>query len=68
MQGIWLEEGKLSLRENLDIPAPPPGEALIKVLCAGICNTDLELVEGYYPYCGILGHKFVGRGRPGLIP
>jgi hypothetical protein len=53
MQGIWLEEGKLSLRADIDIPAPPAGEALIKVLRAD-CNTDLELARGYYLYCGIL--------------
>jgi threonine dehydrogenase-like Zn-dependent dehydrogenase len=28
---------------------------------AGICSTDLELVKGYYPYTGILGHEFVGE-------
>jgi threonine dehydrogenase-like Zn-dependent dehydrogenase len=66
MQGVWLEGGKLSVLENLDMPAPPPGEALIKVLRAGICNTDLELVAGYYPYCGILGHEFVGRVETGV--
>ncbi|HET8564784.1 MAG TPA: alcohol dehydrogenase catalytic domain-containing protein, partial [Candidatus Binatia bacterium] len=27
---------------------------------AGRCSTDLELVKGYYPYTGILGHEFVG--------
>ena len=27
---------------------------------AGVCNTDLELVRGYYPYTGIPGHEFVG--------
>jgi threonine dehydrogenase-like Zn-dependent dehydrogenase len=26
-----------------------------------VCNTDLELVKGYYPYAGIPGHEFVGR-------
>jgi threonine dehydrogenase-like Zn-dependent dehydrogenase len=66
MQGFWLGEGKLSLRENIDIAVPPPGEALIKVLRAVICNTDLELVEGYYQYCGILGHEFVGRVEAGV--
>ncbi len=28
---------------------------------AGICNTDLELVRGYYPFAGVPGHEFVGR-------
>jgi len=33
---------------------------LIQIRKAGICSTDLELVKGYYPYSGILGHEFVG--------
>ncbi|KAB8315562.1 alcohol dehydrogenase [Tolypothrix campylonemoides VB511288] len=60
MQGLWLENNQLQLRTDIAIPEPPPGEALVRVLCAGICNTDLELKRGYYPYTGILGHEFVG--------
>lgn len=33
----------------------------MRVLRAGICNTDLELVRGYYPFTGVPGHEFVGR-------
>ena len=36
-------------------------EALVQVICAGICNTDLEIVKGYARFRGILGHEFVGR-------
>jgi len=60
MKGLWLENNQLQLRTNLAVPEPPPGEALVRVLRAGICNTDLELIRGYYPYSGILGHEFVG--------
>jgi threonine dehydrogenase-like Zn-dependent dehydrogenase len=60
MIGLWLQDGQLGLRHDLARPEPPPGEALVRVLQAGICNTDLELVRGYYPYDGILGHEFVG--------
>jgi threonine dehydrogenase-like Zn-dependent dehydrogenase len=70
MQGLWLENKTLELRQNLPIPEPAPGEALVRVLRAGICNTDLELVRGYYPYNGILGHEFVGvveQGPENLI-
>ncbi|MGA7875827.1 MAG: alcohol dehydrogenase catalytic domain-containing protein [Desulfoferrobacter sp.] len=35
-------------------------EVLIKPLVAGICNTDIELFEGYYHFDGIPGHEFVG--------
>jgi len=60
MRGIWLEEGKLRLRGELPIPVPLQGEGLVRVLRAGICNTDLELVKGYYPFTGVPGHEFVG--------
>lgn len=60
MQGIWLENQQLNIRQDLDIPQPASDEALVKVVQAGICNTDLELLRGYYPYCGVLGHEFVG--------
>jgi threonine dehydrogenase-like Zn-dependent dehydrogenase len=58
MKALWLENNQISLR---DIPQPnKSNEALIKVRRAGICSTDLELVKGYYPYTGVLGHEFVG--------
>lgn len=60
MNGIWLEQQQLQLRQDLPMPIPAPGEALVRVLRAGICNTDLELLRGYYPYTGVLGHEFVG--------
>ena len=60
MRGLWLEGRALRLRDDLPVPAPPPGEALVRVRVAGICNTDLELVRGYYPYAGVPGHEFVG--------
>ena len=60
MQALWLENNQLQLRDDAVIPNPPPGEALVRVVRAGICNTDLELLRGYYPYTGILGHEFVG--------
>lgn len=61
MQGLWLENNVLQHRTDLSIPQPQAGEALVRVLTAGICNTDLELIKGYYPYTGVLGHEFVGQ-------
>src|SRR5258708_1477478 len=52
-------------------PRPPRGFALIRLLCGGICNTDLELQRGYYGFTGVPGHEFVGEvveaGRRELI-
>ncbi len=59
MQSLWLENQTLSLR---DVPRPArPGEALIRVRLSGICDTDLELVRGYYSFTGVIGHEFVGE-------
>ncbi len=59
MNALWLENNKISLRA---ISEPQkPNEALIKIRKAGICSTDLELVKGYYPYTGVIGHEFVGE-------
>ncbi|MDP3184659.1 MAG: alcohol dehydrogenase catalytic domain-containing protein [Anaerolineales bacterium] len=59
MKALWLENQQLSLRE---VPIPKePGEGLIRVRLSGICGTDLELVRGYYPYTGVIGHEFVGE-------
>jgi len=60
MRALWLEDREISLRD-IDVPAPPPGEVLVRVLAAGICNTDIELTRGYYPYAGVPGHEFVGE-------
>ena len=54
-----LFDGELSVTELPD-PRPEPGEALIRVSRAGVCNTDLELVKGYMGFRGVLGHEFVG--------
>ncbi len=61
MHALWLEDRKLRVRHDLPTPEPPAGEALVRVLLAGICNTDIELTRGYYPFAGIPGHEFVGE-------
>jgi len=53
-------DGSLRLIGNHPEPSRRKGESLIRVLVAGICNTDLEIVRGYMGYSGVLGHEFVG--------
>jgi len=51
---------KLELVADYEKPVPARDEALVKVLMAGICNTDLEIVRGYQDFRGIPGHEFIG--------
>ena len=61
---------RIALREDYPMPAEPPGESLVRVRMAGICGTDLEMVEGYMGFSGVPGHEFVGEvvstGNPAL--
>jgi threonine dehydrogenase-like Zn-dependent dehydrogenase len=57
VRALWLENQKLALRNDL----PTPDAPAVRVLFAGICNTDIELTRGYYPFHGVPGHEFVGE-------
>src|SRR5690606_4083827 len=46
MRALVFDES-LSLVEGYPRPEPGPGEALVRVRLAGICNTDLEITRGY---------------------
>jgi threonine dehydrogenase-like Zn-dependent dehydrogenase len=65
MQALFFD-GTPELRDA-PLPVPAPGEALVQVLLAGVCRTDLEVLRGYHAFSGIMGHEFLGRvaGPPG---
>jgi threonine dehydrogenase-like Zn-dependent dehydrogenase len=58
MKAVYFDGEKMTFDKNY--PEPDPGEALIRINLAGICGTDLEIIQGYMKYNGILGHEFVG--------
>ncbi len=69
MLAVHLEKGKIRLRDA-PRPAPRRGFAVIRLLYGGICNTDIELLRGYYGFRGTPGHEFVGEvvaGSPALL-
>jgi len=53
-------DGTLHYQTGRNRPERPADQALIRVLYAGVCNTDREIVKGYKGFHGILGHEFVG--------
>jgi threonine dehydrogenase-like Zn-dependent dehydrogenase len=60
MLAVHLEDGRVEVRDTPP-PTRPAGFALIRLITAGICNTDLELRRGYYGFRGTPGHEFVGE-------
>ena len=57
MKAGYFDGDQLTLRNDI---TTPEHESLIQVNLAGICGTDLEILDGYMDYCGVLGHEFVG--------
>ena len=60
MIAVHLEKGRVQVVRRRR-PRRPDGFALLRLLCGGICNTDLELQRGYYGFRGTPGHEFVAE-------
>lgn len=48
---------------DMDVPDPGPGEVLVRIHAAGVCGTDLHILDGMIkpdPYPMTLGHEAAG--------
>lgn len=58
------EFGQRLLIEDVPVPAPGPGEVLVKIEATGVCHTDLHAIDGDWPIKPIMplipGHEGVG--------
>ncbi|WP_407709866.1 alcohol dehydrogenase AdhP [Arthrobacter nitrophenolicus] len=66
MQAAVVNEFGKDLRvQDIAVPTPGPGEALVKVLTTGVCHTDLHAAEGDWPVKPeppfVPGHEGVGE-------
>jgi propanol-preferring alcohol dehydrogenase len=57
--------GKDLTIDDVPVPSPGPGQALVKLITSGVCHTDLHAVEGDWPVKPtppfIPGHEGVGK-------
>src|ERR1700730_14638255 len=60
MLAFTVKNKKLVAR-NEALPKLRPRWALVRVLLAGICNTDVEILRGYHDFRGVPGHEFIGE-------
>ena len=66
MRAIVLDD-RVSVTAGRPAPTPAPGEVLVRVTRAGVCETDLQLIKGYMGFRGVLGHEFVGVAESGPL-
>jgi threonine dehydrogenase-like Zn-dependent dehydrogenase len=60
MRALVLDDQGVRVETDRPAPVPAAGEVLVRVVRAGICATDLQLIRGYKGFRGVLGHEFVG--------
>ena len=51
--------------EELELEPPGPGEVLVEVAAAGLCHSDLSVINGsrLWPLPMVIGHEACGRVR-----
>jgi Zn-dependent alcohol dehydrogenase len=62
VRGAILESGSVKVVDDISIDEPRAGEALIKLTAAGVCGSDLALLDGKFPFPtpAVLGHEAMG--------
>jgi len=66
MLALVVDRPGVSAVRQVPEPVPGPGEVLVEVAAAGICGSDLELLDGrrpaaYVAYPAVPGHEWAGR-------
>jgi threonine dehydrogenase-like Zn-dependent dehydrogenase len=65
MRAIVLDGDRVSMQPDRPRPEPLEDEVMVRVACAGVCETDVQLIRGYMGFSGVLGHEFVGVAEDG---
>lgn len=60
---VWSQPGQALSIEEVPVPTPKAGEALVKVSACGVCHTDLHVMKGEvaFPAPAVLGHEISGE-------
>ncbi|MEU3191151.1 alcohol dehydrogenase catalytic domain-containing protein [Streptomyces sp. NPDC006992] len=62
MRGVVLEGARARFVDDLEIRPPAPGEVLVGIRAAGLCHSDLSVIDGTIPFPRpvVLGHEGAG--------
>ncbi|MEU6820398.1 alcohol dehydrogenase catalytic domain-containing protein [Streptomyces atriruber] len=62
MRGVVFDGARVEVVDDLEIRDPGPGEVLVAVAAAGLCHSDLSVIDGTIPFPPpvVLGHEGAG--------
>ncbi|MFI2434392.1 Zn-dependent alcohol dehydrogenase [Streptomyces sp. NPDC018693] len=62
MRGVVFDGKRVEVVDDLEVREPGPGEVLVAVTAAGLCHSDLSVVDGTIPFPApvVLGHEGAG--------
>ncbi|MFF8657968.1 Zn-dependent alcohol dehydrogenase [Streptomyces huasconensis] len=62
MRGVVFDGERAEVVTDLDVRDPGPGEVLVAVAAAGLCHSDLSVIDGTIPFPSpvVLGHEGAG--------
>jgi len=60
MRALVLEADQLRLVQQFPDPVADDTTVVVQPTRMGICDTDLQILQGYMGFTGVLGHEFVG--------
>ena len=62
MKGVVFDGSGYEVVDDLDVRAPQPDEVLVRIEAAGLCHSDLSVVNGTIPFPTpvVLGHEGAG--------
>ncbi|UUN27519.1 Zn-dependent alcohol dehydrogenase [Streptomyces sp. FIT100] len=62
MRGVVFDGERAEVADDLEIRDPGPGEVLVAVAAAGLCHSDLSVIDGTIPFPVpvVLGHEGAG--------
>ncbi|MEW1643504.1 Zn-dependent alcohol dehydrogenase [Streptomyces sp. NPDC091219] len=62
MRGVVFDGKRIQVVDDLEVREPGPGEVLVAVSAAGLCHSDLSVVDGTIPFPVpvVLGHEGAG--------
>ncbi|WP_189713475.1 Zn-dependent alcohol dehydrogenase [Streptomyces phaeofaciens] len=76
MRGVLFDGKRAEVVDDLQVRDPGPGEVLVAVSAAGLCHSDLSVIDGTIPFPApvVLGHEgagvveAVGAGVTHVVP